>query len=73
MTEIKPISKVDPGELLLETARNAQHITPEVQRVIARFMDLQTAPVMVVKPTEIDLPGMPYAIGRKKKGQKVQL
>lgn len=55
MTDFEPITKIDPGELLLEVAKNAQHITPELQRVIARFMDLQTAPRIVIKPTKVNL------------------
>lgn len=73
MTEITSITKVDLGELLLETAKNAQHITPEVQRLIARFLDVQTAPIMTVSGKVPDLPGMPYAIGKHKPGRKVQL
>lgn len=53
--KIERITKTDPGELLLAVATNAQHLTPEVQNVIARFMDLQTAPKMVIKATEVNL------------------
>lgn len=53
--ELEKISNVDPGELLLETAKNAQHIAPELQRSAARFMDIWSSPVMTIKPTKIDL------------------
>lgn len=53
--ELEKISNVDPGELLLEAAKNAQHIAPELQRSAARFMDIWSSPVMTIKPTKIDL------------------
>lgn len=46
--EIKNISKVDPGVLLLAAAKNAEHITPRLQDVIAQFMEVQTVPKMVI-------------------------
>lgn len=55
MTQIKQISKIDPGELLLETAKNAEHITPEMQRAIARFMELWSTPIMQIKRVKVDL------------------
>ena len=47
--EIKDMTKIDFGELLMHTAKNAKHITPELQRVIARFLDLQTAPKLKIR------------------------
>lgn len=49
MTEIKQITKIDIGELMLEVAKNAKYITPEMQNLIARFMDVQTKPAIFLK------------------------
>jgi hypothetical protein len=46
--EIKQNTKIDLGELLLETAKNAKHLTPEMQKLIARYMDYQSYPAIVM-------------------------
>lgn len=55
MNELKPISTIDPGELLLAVAKNAEHITPALQNQIARFMELWSAPVMTINPVNLNL------------------
>ena len=54
--EIKPTTKIDFGELLLETAKNAAHITPAMQNVIARYMDYQSVPAIKIAG-KIEAPG----------------
>ena len=44
--EVKPSTKIDFGELLLETAKNAKYLTPEMQKVISDYMSIQSKPVM---------------------------
>ena len=41
-------TKIDFGELLLETAKNAEHLTPNMQNLIAKYMDYQSAPKIVM-------------------------
>lgn len=53
--ELEKVSNVDPGELLLETAKNAPHIVPELQRSAARFMDIWSSPVMSIKPVHLGI------------------
>lgn len=53
--KIEKISNIDPGELLLEVAKNAEHLTPEMQKAIARFMEIWSAPRIMIKPTRVKL------------------
>lgn len=46
--EIKPISKIDPGELLLDTVRNADKIEPKLQEAIANFINIWATPIRMV-------------------------
>lgn len=48
-SEIIKISNIDPGELLLEAVKNAEHITPEMQRAIAEFMAYWATPQRITK------------------------
>lgn len=42
--EAQPTGPAAIHQLLLETVRNSQHLHPEMQKVIARYMDYQSAP-----------------------------
>lgn len=53
--DIEKISEVDPGELLLTVAKNAEHITPEMQKAIAQFMQYWSAPRMTINPVNLNL------------------
>lgn len=44
MTDIQTVSIVDPGELMLEIAKNAEHITPEMQNAMAKFVSFWATP-----------------------------
>lgn len=51
--EIKPATKVDVGELLLETAKNAMYIDAEVQKAIAQLCGYMQNPVRIIKTAEV--------------------
>lgn len=48
--EIKPVTKVDIGELLLETAKNAIYIDDGVQKVIAQLCGTMQHPIKIIQP-----------------------
>lgn len=48
-------TKIDFGELMLETAKNAQYIQPSMQNVTAKYLDYQSAPRMTINPVKLDL------------------
>lgn len=48
--EIKPATKVDIGELLLETAKNAMYIDEGVQKAIAQLCGHMQHPVRIIQP-----------------------
>jgi len=55
---IEPLCNIQLQQILLETARNAKHITPEMQQVIAQYVGFQSRPIMFVKgmkPTTEDV------------------
>ena len=48
--EIKPLTKIDLGELLLETVKNAMYIDNSLQQQISRFIEAQSKPMILLKP-----------------------
>jgi hypothetical protein len=48
-------TSIDFGELMLETAKNAPHVQPNMQNAIAKYLDYQSAPKMYIKPVNINL------------------
>lgn len=56
---LKPVevvsgTSIDFGELLLETVKNAEHLTPNMQNIIAKYMDYQSTPAIVM-PGKFDI------------------
>lgn len=45
--EIIAISTIDPGELLLSAANNSAHMNIELQKAIARFINIWSTPTQV--------------------------
>lgn len=48
-------TSIDFGELMLETAKNAPHVQPNMQNVIAKYLDYQSAPKMTINPVHLDI------------------
>lgn len=53
---LKPVEqkKVDVGELLFETVKNAPILPHNLMDVVARYSDYQSHPVMTIKPGTFD-------------------
>lgn len=52
---IMHITNIDPGQLLLWSAHNAEHITPALQNEIAAFMQVWRHPQITIKPVKVEL------------------
>lgn len=53
-SEVNEYIQLHPGpiniyDLIMETVKNSQHLTPTMQNMVARYLDYQSAPRMVVK------------------------
>lgn len=53
--EIIAISTIDPGDLLLQSVKNAEHITPELQRAVAEFINIWSKPAKVTNIFGMDI------------------
>lgn len=47
--ELKPITQIDIGELLIETVKNSEHIDVKLQRTISNFVDITARPILTVE------------------------